>query len=153
MMNAFSAVKAAPYVLAAAALAANVSFTTIAKGDASDQQTARRATVRKLTEWQALWKAHSPNEKPPVVDFATKMVVAVFLGTKPSDGYDVEIVGVRTDGDALVVQYVQRQPKRGTITAEILTQPYHLVAVPRHADPVKFVQVPDTAPPPAPTQK
>lgn len=153
MMHAFSAAKAAPYLLAAAALAADVSFTTIARGDASDQQTARQATVRTLAAWQALWKAHSPNEKLPAVDFATKMVVGLFLGTKPSDGYEVEIVGVRTDGDALVVQYVQRQPKRGTITAQILTQPYHLIAVPRHADPVRFVQVPDPAPPPPATLK
>jgi hypothetical protein len=153
MMNALSAAKAAPYILAAAALAANVSFTTIAKGDASDQETARQATARTLADWQALWKAHSPNEKLPVVDFATKMVVGVFLGTKPSNGYEVEITGVRTDADALVVEYVQRQPKRGAMTAQILTQPYHLIAVPRHADPVKFVQVPDPAPPPPATLK
>lgn len=152
-MNAFSAAKAAPFILAAAVLAANASFTTIAKDDVSDQQTAREATVRTLADWQAVWKAHSPNEKLPVVDFATRMVVGVFLGTKPSNGYEVEIVGARTDGDALVVEHVRRQPKRGTITAQILTQSYHLITVPRHADPVKFVQVPDTAPPPAPTQK
>jgi hypothetical protein len=144
MMSAFSAAKAAPYILAAAALAVDVPFTTIARGDVSDQETARQATVRTLADWQALWKAHSPNEKLPVVDFATRMVVGLFLGTKPSSGYEVEIVGARPDGAALVVQYVQRQPKPGTITAQILTQPYHLIAVPRHADPVKFVQVPDT---------
>ena len=152
-MNAFIAAKAAPYMLAAAALAADVSFTTIARGDISDQETARQATVRTLADWQALWKAHSPNEKLPVVDFATKMVVGLFLGTKPSNGYEVEIVGVGNDGDALVVQYVQRQPKRGVIAAQILTQPYHLIALPRHAGPVRFVQVPDPAPPPPATLK
>ena len=139
--------------LFAAALAANISFTTIAKGDASDQQTSRQAVARTLADWQALWKAHSPNEKLPVVDFTSNMVVGLFLGTKPSDGYEVEIVGAKTDGDALVIEYVQRQPKRGMVSAQILTQPYHLIAVPKHTDPVKFVQVADPAPPPAPTQK
>ena len=152
-MNAIGVAKAAPYLLAAAALAANVSFTSIARGDASDQETARQVTVRTLTDWQAVWKAHSPTEKLPVVDFSTSMVVGVFLGTKPSDGYEVEIVGVHTDGDALVVEYAQRQPKRGAMSAQILTQPYHLVAVPKHADPVRFVQVPDPAPAPPATMK
>jgi len=138
-----------PYFAAAAVLAANVSFTTIARGDASDQQAARQVTARTSADWQALWKAHAPNEKAPVVDFTSRMVVGVFLGTKPSTGYGVEIVDVRTDGDALVVEYVQRQPKPDAMSAQILTQPYHLIAVTRHADPVKFVQVPDSAPPPA----
>jgi PrcB C-terminal len=139
--------------LMAAALVVNVAFVSIDKGDASEQQTARQAIARTAAEWQALWRAHAPNGKLPVVDFTTKMVVGVFLGTKPSDGYEVEIVNVKTDGDALVVEFVQRQPKRGMMAAQILTQPFHLIAVPRHADPVRFVQVADPAPPPAPTQR
>ena len=134
------AVKAAHYVMAAA-LAASVPFISIAKGDASEQESARQAVARTPVEWQALWKAHSPDQTPPVVDFASRMVVGVFLGTKPTSGYDVEIVSVQTDGDALVVQYRQRQPARDMMTAQILTQPYHLIAVPSHADPVRFVEV------------
>jgi hypothetical protein len=81
------------------------------------------------------------------------MVVGVFLGTKPSTGYEVEIVGARVDGETLVVEYVQRQPKRGMMAAQILTEPFHLVTLPRHAGQVRFVQVPDPAPPPPATAK
>jgi hypothetical protein len=140
-------------MMLALALAANVSFTSIAKGDISDQETARQAVARTPAEWQALWKDHAPADKLPAVDFATRMVVGVFLGTQPSSGYEVEIVGVRTDGDALVVEYTRRQPSRDMMTAQILTQPFHLVAVTKHPGPIRFVQVADPRPPPAPARK
>ena len=105
-------------------------FTTVAKGDMSGQQTAKQVTVRTAAEWKALWKDHAPTEKMPSVDFAKNMVVGIFLGSKPSAGHEVEIVGVRTQEKDLIVEYVQKQPGRGTMAAQILTEPYHLVAVP-----------------------
>jgi hypothetical protein len=128
------------------ALAAQATLATIAKGDASGQQTARQLTVGTLAEWEALWKDHSPATKAPAVDFKTKMVVGIFLGSKPSAGYEVEIVGVRTEDKDLIVEYIQRQPGRGTMAAQVLTAPYHLVAVPRHTGAVRFLQAPDVKP-------
>jgi hypothetical protein len=78
----------------------------------------------------------------PDVDFSKDMVVGIFLGSKPSEGYDVEIVGVRTEGKDLIVEYVQKQPGPGTIAAQILIEPFHLVTVPRHAGTVRFMNVP-----------
>ena len=120
------------------------SFTNIAKGDVSGQQTAKQVTVRTAAEWTALWKDHAPTEKLPAVDFAKNMVVGIFLGSKPSAGHEVEIVGVRTEQKDLIVEYVQKQPGRGTMAAQILTEPFHLVAVPKHAGTVRFMHVPDT---------
>ena len=117
-------------------------FTNIAKGDASEQQLAKQVTVRTAAEWKALWKDHAPTEKMPAVDFTKDMVVGIFLGTKPSAGHEVEIVGVRTEGKDLIVEYVQKQPAPGTMAAQILTEPYHLVAVPKHAGTVRFMHVP-----------
>ena len=125
----------------AIASAQTPSFTNIAKGDSSEQQLAKQVTVRTAAEWKALWKDHAPTEKMPAVDFAKDMVVGIFLGTKPSAGHEVEIVGVRADGKDLIVEYVQKQPAPGTMAAQILTQPFHLVAVPKHAGTVKFVHV------------
>ena len=118
------------------------SFTNVAKGDASGQQLAKQVTVRTAAEWKALWKDHAPTEKMPAVDFAKDMVVGIFLGTKPSAGHEVEIVGVRPEGNDLVVEYVQKQPAPGTMAAQILTEPFHLVAVPKHAGTVRFIHVP-----------
>jgi hypothetical protein len=121
--------------------AAEVPFTSIARGQVSAQESPRQVVARTPAEWQVEWNNHSPAEKLPVVDFARNMVVGVFLGTQPSAGYNVEIVGVKTDGDALVVEYVRRQPGRGQMAAQILTQPFHLVSVPRHEGTVRFVAV------------
>ena len=120
-------------------------LTEIARGDMSAQQTAKQVAVRTPAEWQALWNDHAPTVKIPDVDFAKDMVVGIFLGTKPSAGHEVAIVGVRVQDKDLVVEYVQKQPGRGTMAAQILTEPYHLVAVAKHSGPVRFLHVPDTS--------
>ena len=123
-----------------AAVAAQVTFTSVAKGDRSGQQLARQVTIRTPSEWKALWKDHAPADAMPTIDLAKSMVVGIFLGTKPSAGYEVEIVGVKHEGKDLVVEYVQKQPPPGTMTAQILIEPFHLVSVPKHDGPVRFVQ-------------
>jgi hypothetical protein len=128
-------------ILVALALAADVSFTTVARGSASGQQTERQVTVRTAAEWGELWKSHAPGQKAPAIDFSTKMVVGVFLGTQPTAGISVEIVALRTEKDALVVDYVERRPDRGMMAAQILTEPFHLVSLPEHDGPVRFVLV------------
>jgi hypothetical protein len=139
-------------VAAAAAQSPKAGLTTIAKGDASGQQLAKQVTVRSAAEWKTLWKEHAPTDKMPDIDFTTNMVVGIFLGTKPSAGHGVEIVNVRTEASALIVEYVQTQPAKGTMSAQILTEPFHLVTVPLHAGTVRFVQFPDTKKPVAGSQ-
>ena len=138
----FATIIAAAVIVVAFMSAQTPSFTNIAKGDMSGQQMTKQVTVRTAAEWQALWKDHAPTEKTPNVDFTKDMVVGIFLGSKPSAGHSVEIVGVRTDEKELVVEYVQTQPGRGTMAAQILTEPFHLVAVPKHAGTVRFIHVP-----------
>jgi hypothetical protein len=129
-------------MMVASMSAQNSSFTNVAKGDVSGHQEPKQVTIRTPAEWQTLWKSHSPAKKMPTVDFAKNIVVGIFLGSKPSAGHQVEIVGVRTEGKDLVVEYVQTQPGRGTMAAQILTEPYHLVAVPKHTGTVRFIHVP-----------
>lgn len=129
--------------LGIASMSAQPLFTSVAKGEVSGQQTAKQVTVRSAAEWKALWNDHAPTENLPTVDFTKDMVVGIFLGSQPSAGHGVEIVGVRTEGKDLIVEYVQKQPARGIMAAQILTEPYHLVAVPQHAGTVRFVHVPE----------
>jgi hypothetical protein len=131
-------------VLLVVSLAAQSGFTNIAKGDTSGQQVAKQVTVRTPAEWAAVWRDHSQTERLPQIDFTKNMVVGIFLGSKPSAGHEVEIVGVRATNSELIVEYVQRQPGRGTMAAQILTEPYHLVSVSRHDGTVRFIHVPDT---------
>ena len=75
--------------------------------------------------------------------FHTKeSVVAVFLGSKPSAGYNVAILSTTEGGGALIVRYRETRPARDAMTAQILTFPYHIVAIPKVSAPnVKFEKV------------
>jgi protease stability complex PrcB-like protein len=116
-------------------------LTTIDKGSSSAIETPREATARTPAEWAALWQAHSGDRPLPAVDFARDMVVGVFMGTQPTGGFAVEIVGTRQDHGSLVVEYRETRPGRDTITAQIITAPFHLVAIPAFSGEVIFQKV------------
>jgi hypothetical protein len=102
----------------------------------------RQVVVRSAAEWGALWKQHAPERPVPAVDFAREMVAAVFLGSRPTGGFAVEIVGAGAKAGSVVVQYRETKPAPDAIAAQILTSPVHLVAVPRADGDVKFERVP-----------
>jgi hypothetical protein len=107
---------------------------SIDKGLDSQLDVARQATVRTAAEWEALWRLHGGERTRPAVDFGKEMVVAVFMGSRPTAGFSVEIVGTRVDGAVLVVQYRETRPPADALVAQVLTMPYHIAAVPKRAD-------------------
>jgi hypothetical protein len=111
---------------------------TLDQGSQSEIGVARQVTVRDRDEWASFWSTHAPGRPAPSVDFAREMVVGVFMGTRPTAGFGVEIVGYRDSADGIVVQYRERAPARGAITAQVIVSPYHLVVVPRRSGPVSF---------------
>jgi hypothetical protein len=111
---------------------------TVAQGAMSNIEEPRTAVVRATAEWQALWKEHDAEHPMPAVDFAQSTVVAVFLGSRPSAGFGVEITGVKTEGDRTIVEYVERRPPRDQFVAQVVTSPFHIVRVPRTAGAVQF---------------
>jgi PrcB C-terminal len=121
-------------LLIAAVLQAAVPVRSLDKGPMSQIDAARQAVVRSTAEWDTLWQQHAGDRARPAVDFSKDMVVAVFLGTRPSSGFSVEIVGARQEGSALVVLYRESRPQPGVVAAQVLTSPYHVVAVPKHGD-------------------
>ena len=122
---------------------AGVPVRSVDKGIASQIDTARQATARSAPDWAALWNLHAGERARPAVDFSKEMVVAVFLGSRPTAGFSMEIVGAREEGATLTVQYRETRPQAGRIAAQVLTSPYHIVAVPQHAavKDVKFEKI------------
>jgi protease stability complex PrcB-like protein len=114
---------------------------TVGKGAMSAIDAPRQVVVRTTSEWADLWKAHGGAGSPPAVDFSREMVVGLFLGTKPTAGYNVQIVRTVGNADVVMVEYVETSPGRGALTAQVLTAPYHLAAVPRHDGEVRFQKV------------
>jgi hypothetical protein len=111
----------------------------IESSQSSGVERERQAVARTQDAWLALWKEHAGAGRPaPRVDFASRMVVAVFLGSRPTGGYAVEIVGTRPEGAALVVEWRERAPDRRDITAQVLTAPAQLVEMPAHQGEIRF---------------
>ena len=101
---------------------------TIEKGDQSNVDDAKQVLVRTDVEWTRLWQQHSPERPRPAVDFSKEMVVGVFMGSRPHAGFSTAIVSTAAANGALIVRYTETLPKPGTVSAQILTFPYHLVA-------------------------
>lgn len=135
-------------VVAAALVPAVVPFTTVASGDLSGIEEPREVVVRAAAEWGALWREHGEAGALPAIDFTTSMVLGVFLGSRASAGFHVEITSVRLDNGVLVVEYRERTPPPGMVVAQVLTAPFHLVRVARRDQVVRFKKVGRTEPPP-----
>lgn len=115
---------------------------TIEKGDQSNVDDAKQVVVRDAAGWRKLWQQHAPDRPLPPVDFTKESVVAVFMGSRPTAGYSVAILSTTEGGGALVVRYRETRPAPGVITAQVLTFPYHIVAIPKSTAPnVKFEKV------------
>jgi VWFA-related protein len=117
---------------------APVSFTSLNNDAMSGIDRGEQVVVRTQAEWESLWRRHAAGRPVPSVDFSREMVVGVFLGSRPSGGFSVQITGVSRAGDQLVVTWSERSPAAGQLAAQVMTAPSHLVTVPRHDGQVRF---------------
>ena len=110
-----------------------VNFLPVAKGHRSGVTEPLQIVVRSQAEWVALWRRHANelNSTPPKVHFDREIVIGVFLGQKPTGGYDTAIVRAEKSADALVIYYEEKTPAPGSIVIQVLEQPYHIVRMNR----------------------
>ena len=113
----------------------------ITAGERSGIQRPRQALARTEAEWQALWREHGSSQPIPELDFAEVMAVGIFLGTRPTGGYGVQVTKLRPEGEALVVEYAERTPGPDAMVTQALTSPFQIVSVPKHAGELRFEPV------------
>jgi hypothetical protein len=111
------------------------------KGDQSNMDDGLQTVARTAAEWNALWRRHAPDRPQPKVDFGREMVAAVFMGSRPSAGFSINIVGTKDEAGGLVVEYRETQPARGTLSAQVITSAYAIVALPRRDGAVRFAKI------------
>jgi hypothetical protein len=114
---------------------------TVDKGGQSNVEEARQVVVRTDAEWTKLWQQHSPDRQRPAVDFAKDMIVGVFMGSRSTAGYNISIVSTFAKDGNVLVRYQESAPRPGTMAAQVLTFPYHLVAIPKASGEVKFEKI------------
>ncbi len=113
------------------------------KGNYSGIEEPRRLVVTDEKTWANLWQTvHSakiPTPLIPNVDFNRHMVVAAFMGRKPTSGYSVQITKVVARYNEVQVFVKETSPPPNAILLQVITQPYHIVVVPKVNGSVVFV--------------
>lgn len=98
----------------------------------------RTVVVKDEAAWTRLWNEHAPGRDKPAVDFASQMVVGVFMGNGPSSCYSTAIDGVLRTSDKLIVRELRSEPGPDIMCAMVVTTPAQLVVIPRIDLPVVF---------------
>lgn len=101
----------------------------------------RQAVARTASEWASLWRQHAGDTVAPAVDFGSRTVVAVFLGSRSSAGYTVDVTAVREANGTLIVTWRERRPPPGAVSAQVLTSPAIIVSIPKFAGTITFEKV------------
>lgn len=113
-----------------------VPYSILLQGTSSAVSEARRDVIRDRDSLIRLLGAHHP-EGPvalPDVDFTRQMIVAEFLGQRPSGGYSVTVEGAgKTESGWLQLEFVRAEPSPSCPAPLQSTQPYVLVAIERRS--------------------
>jgi hypothetical protein len=114
-------------------------------GETSRAQSQAYLVARNQAEWEALWDLIG---RPPPGDLPKElMALGIFLGTRTTTGYSVDIVRVRSERnvaqrDRLVVEFKEKSPPEGQMTAQMLTSPYAVIMVDRSDAGVRYNKLP-----------
>lgn len=121
-----------------------VPFKTIAMEAFSAIHTRRTVVVRDAETWATVWAEHNAERTPvpplPQVDFSQYMLVGVFAGDSRGCR-EFAIRRVVATGRRLAVDYEDRDITPTTICLSAITNPMHIVAVPRLSGRVDFKQI------------
>jgi hypothetical protein len=113
----------------------------IAKDGMSGVDAAGTAVASTPASWEKLWRSYASDRPLPQVDFTRRRVVAIFLGSRPTAGFGIEIVGVKTEGDTTTVEWTEVRPEQGLLLAQVMTSPALIASIPTTAANVGFRKV------------
>ena len=122
-----------------------IEYTDVERASYSGIENARNIVINDSGAWATLWAEHksttSPQPPAPQIDFSSKTVVAVFLGTRPDGCYGVRIDNIQDVDGRIVVRYSEtgKPPRDSSIVCTAsLVQPTHIVAIPKSSGPFEF---------------
>lgn len=108
-------------------------------GDSCQVKEPGQQVLRSPEALRDLWQSAGLQSLPmPEVDWRREMIGAIFLGEKPTGGYEVQLRELQRLPDALMVKYAVRSPE-GPASAQ-LTQPFLVFRLPATTAPVQFTQ-------------
>ena len=118
----------------------SIEFQTIEKNFYSGIKDPQNILIDNANAWQELWDkttVWTPDELPHV-DFTKSMVIAVYMGEKPSGGFDIEISALKESDDAVEVVTKLSIPESGQGVTQALSQPFHIIKIAKTDKKVTF---------------
>ncbi|MCI0606333.1 protease complex subunit PrcB family protein [bacterium] len=84
-------------------------YDVLAQGTSSGIRTPVEQIIDTRTEWQQFWQMHTSRTSPPLplpeVDFAASLLVALYAGDQPTNGYSIAIIAVREKNSDVRIDY------------------------------------------------
>jgi len=81
--------------------------------------------------WHALHKNVNPQPQVPDINFNERLVIVSVMGVQPSTGFNIEITEAAEAAGILGFKTVRVTPGDGCATGAALTNPYHIISIPR----------------------
>ncbi len=130
-------------------------FETIDKGEQSGIKYLDERVINDWDTWAATWTEHTgnmfPPPPPPPIDFEKNTVIGVWTGDHPTNNHMVTITDVYLDPcEDLVTVLYDYTPYIGCGPLDVITDPYHIIVLPKLKWPVYFVGTEVDCPPPPP---
>lgn len=112
-------------------------------GNGSEQISESNLVINDTPAWQALLDQMTTANTLPLdfgntdIDFSQWTVVAVFDQVQMSGGYAIDVVSIESDNTSVIVDVEKSNGGEGA-EATVITQPYHIVKMPKTNLPVTF---------------
>ena len=109
----------------------DVEFGTIAMGYYCGHNESGNYMINDENDWANLWdivySTTTPQPPLPEIDFTQYMVIAVFMGIKPTGGYSIEIIKIVEINTIFEIHIEEKSPDPDSIVTDALTQPFHII--------------------------
>ena len=103
-------------------------FETISRGTFGGLDEQGDYVINSEGEWSELLnRTQIRFQEQPAIDFSKSTVIAVFLGTRSTGGYTIEIKDIVETDDEVMVYVEETSPGPGENVIMAVTQPYHIV--------------------------
>lgn len=95
--------------------------------------------IRNEREFESYWRnVIRSGTMPKDVDWSSEMLLAIHLGSRPTDGYDVFVDGIEAIRNGFGVVYLEKAPSEGQHVRKTPTSPYVIIRLPKLEGDIQF---------------
>ena len=109
-------------------------------GDSLGKFEKENLVIKTEKDWKSfLKKAEVANQMDDLIDFSKSIIVVAIDSQKNTGGFSVEISKIKEEKSKLLVTIESKGPKPTDMVTMVLTQPIHIVKIPKTKKDIVFV--------------